>query len=473
MKKEKKKFYQKALILFFILMAVCTLVSRAADSMTIPWVRVQTPQQGRISSHLKGRGVIEAAERKTFLLPAGGLVEECVPSGTNVEPGDVLIQFQIQQLEQRKQELEMDLTKLKLQLEQGESGLVPNARVPEQDSAQRALAAAQSDYDTAAAACQQAANEYNQKLAQLDQEKKSKETQAEQEKDQTKRHQLQQEAEDTYEQKKSVLDGELEAAEAVQSQAQANLEQSRQNLETAQKNDSVTQQNEEKARKEAGYAVEGIRIEVESVQKKLDEVNALLDREGKFCAEEAGTFLDAGITAGMVTTGNEFVSIGTGRFEFLAEIPEKEQEKVAAGDTIELKIQGKEKLEGTVTQVFYREKEAKEEVPTVTVKAELPEGSYTSGMQASFSITKESGEEYQNLLPLTAIRQDSKGYYCLGIRKKDSVLGEEIVAEHIDLTLLDKDDSVAAVNGPLQPDTEIIIGSKKDVEAGNRVRVEE
>lgn len=473
MKKEKKKIYQKALICFFVCMAVFTLVSRAADSMTIPWVQVQKPQQGRISRNVSGNGVIEATEKKTRLLPAGGLVERCLPAGTSVEPGDVLVQFQMEQLGQRRQELETELAKLKLQLEQGELGLTSNARVPEQDGAQSVLAAAQSEYDTAVRDYQQAEAEYSQKLAELEAEKKSQETQAEQEKDKAKRQQMQQEAQASYEQKKAGLEAELEVAGAAQSLAQKNLEQSRQNLETAQKNDSVTQQNEEKARKEAGYGVEGIRIEVESQQKKLDEVNALLDQEGKFCAEEAGTFLDTGITAGMVTTGNEFVSIGTGKFEFSAEIPEKEQEKIAPGDTIKLNIAGKEKLEGTVTQVLYQEVEVQEGGPRVTVKAELPEGAYTAGMKASFLLEKESGEEYQSLLPLTAIRQDSKGYYCLGIRKKDSILGEEIVAEHIRLTLLEKDDAVAAVEGPLQPDTEVITGSKKDVEAGSRVRIEE
>ncbi len=103
----------------------------------------------------------------------------------------------------------------------------------------------------------------------------------------------------------------------------------------------------------------------------------------------------------------------------------------------------------------------------------LPEGTELSGEYASFSVEKDSEENYQTILPLTAIRQDSKGYYCLGIRTVDTILGEEIKAERINITLLEQDDTQAAVNGAIQPDTKIIVASEKDVLAGDRVRIKE
>lgn len=471
MEKDRKKLYQKWLLLFFIVMAVCTVVSRIADSMTIPKVIVEKSEKGRIAYNLKGSGTIQATVKKTYLIPAGFLVEFCQEDGTSVEAGEVLIRFQKEQLEKRKQVLKTELEQAELQLEQAKLNQNQDAWIPEEEKAQRALDKAQAEYNQAEEAKQHIQEVYDQKLRQLDQEKEDACQKADQEREKTGEEGYQQtieEVESEFSQRKAELDAKLTDAESRLSEAVQGLSNAQEGLETAQKSDAVTRQNAKKSQQSASYTVKRAQLAVETAEINLQETEELLIKEGKILAEENGTFLNTAVLEGAITTGSEFISIGTGKFEFTAEVPQKAREKIAEGDSVSIKIPGKDTLEVPITQIASK----KGEEDTIVLKAELPEELNASGDYATFSIKKES-EEYQNILPLTAIRQDSRGYYCLGIRTKESILGEELKAERINITLIDKDDTQAAVEGAIRPDTKIIVTSEKDVLANDRVRLDE
>ena len=54
MEKSRRKLYGKALIIFFAVVAICTIISRIADSMTIPRVKVQKAKAGKITYQMIG-----------------------------------------------------------------------------------------------------------------------------------------------------------------------------------------------------------------------------------------------------------------------------------------------------------------------------------------------------------------------------------------------------------------------------------
>ena len=454
MEKSRKKLYGKILLIFFIVIAVCTIISRAADSLTIPKVTVQRAQSGRIVYRLNGSGTIEAVTKSTHLIPAGYLVESCLEDGASVEVGDVLIQFQKEQLESRRQELETALEQAKLQLEQAKLGQKADAWIPAEEEAQRALAQAQTEYDQATAQKQQVQDKYNQNVAALVPE-----------------------AED-YDSTKAELDAafdtELAEAQGRLDAVASGLSQAQQALESAKKSDDAIRQNNAKAQQAAGYSVESAQMEVDTAEKNLQEAEELIAQDGKICAEEKGVFQNTAVATGSVTTGSEFISIGTGGLTFTAEVPKEAREKLAEGDKISIKMSGQQEIETAITQIISGKKQEEGvEEEAVFLKVALPEDTEISVGYASFSVAKDSEEEYKNILPLTAIRQDSRGYYCLGIRATDSILGEEVRAERINITLLNKDDTQAAVEGAIQPDTKVIVTSERDVMAGDRVRIKE
>ena len=95
------------------------------------------------------------------------------------------------------------------------------------------------------------------------------------------------------------------------------------------------------------------------------------------------------------------------------------------------------------------------------------------GTQVSYSIDKQSGSSCEMLIPLSAVRQDSGGTYCLIAEARDTVLGTEYHAARVNITVEDKDSTQAAVTGNLGRDDLVISGSTKDIEEGDKVRLKE
>ena len=85
-----------------------------------------------------------------------------------------------------------------------------------------------------------------------------------------------------------------------------------------------------------------------------------------------------------------------------------------------------------------------------SLTAVLPEGDYPAGMTAQLSLSKKS-EIYQNCLPITTLRSDSRGDHVLVIRKQDSVLGTEWVTARVDITVKDRDSQMMCVEGAPLP----------------------
>lgn len=449
MGKITRKKYGKALLTFLVVMVICTIISRVADSMTIPRVTTQRATEGKITYRLNGNGEIGITIRNTYLMPSGVLVESCIENETSVEEGDILIQFQKEQLQKKREELQMAMEQAQIQLEQAKLSQKEDAWIPTEEEAQRVLNQAQTEYDQALVAKQQAEDTYNQTLAMMNPE------------------------DEGYQEKQTELQGNITESESRLSTATQSLSQAQQALEGAKKNDEVTRQNNAKALESAGYTVEAAQLTLEEAEKNLEVLEDIIAQDGQICAMEKGIFYNTGVTVGALTTGNEFISIGTGGMNFTAELPKEATEKLAPGDNISINVPGQGAIETEITQLTLKKSRKENNSEDVTwINAVLPEDMEITAGYASFSIAKEAEQKYQTVLPLTAIRQDNTGYFCLGIRTENSILGEETKAERINLSVLNKDDTHVAVEGAIQPDTKIIVSSEKSVLDGDRVRVE-
>ena len=91
------------------------------------------------------------------------------------------------------------------------------------------------------------------------------------------------------------------------------------------------------------------------------------------------------------------------------------------------------------------------------------------GTVTGYECIKQS-EAYQKVIPLQGLRKDTKGYYCLVARPKRAILGEEFVAERVEVRVLELGDTEAAVEGALQNSDEIIVRSNQIIGEGTRVR---
>ncbi|MCM1024536.1 MAG: HlyD family efflux transporter periplasmic adaptor subunit [Prevotella sp.] len=83
------------------------------------------------------------------------------------------------------------------------------------------------------------------------------------------------------------------------------------------------------------------------------------------------------------------------------------------------------------------------------------------------------GQNYDMIVPNSAIREDNNGKFVLSVVAKSSPLGNRYVAERVDVEVLASDDTSSAVSGAVYGSEFIITTSTKPIEAGMQVRLVE
>ena len=154
MKHAVQRTAAKALAVFFVLMLVLTLLSRAADGVTVARVQTQNARSGVLTQRLTSGGAIEAQGDLEITLPAGVRVTRIVAAkGQQVKAGDTLLELDLEALQNAIEKLEGDAALLDLKIAgaaQGNSGSSTDAILSAQDAlntAQITLENAQEDYE--------------------------------------------------------------------------------------------------------------------------------------------------------------------------------------------------------------------------------------------------------------------------------------------------------------------------------------
>ena len=96
--------------------------------------------------------------------------------------------------------------------------------------------------------------------------------------------------------------------------------------------------------------------------------------------------------------------------------------------------------------------------------------SVESGTQASISIGQRS-QNYETIVPNSAVRSDANGSFVLMVVAKSSPLGNRFVATRVDVTVLAKDDVNTAVSGGISAYDMVLTTATKPVEDGMLVRL--
>lgn len=83
------------------------------------------------------------------------------------------------------------------------------------------------------------------------------------------------------------------------------------------------------------------------------------------------------------------------------------------------------------------------------------------------------GQNYQYIVPNSAIREDNNGKFVLSVVAKSSPLGNRYIAERVNIEVLASDDTSSAVSGDILGGEFVISTSTKPIEAGKQVRLVE
>lgn len=499
-KVNKKQLAAAAFAVFFLIMAVCTAVSRAAASMVVPKVTTGKVQEGKLSILIQGKGTVETREESLLSLQTGLRVEKILQTGTVVKKGDVLLQYDQNYLQERIEEKQAEIKKLELAVEQAKLTGQPQARVEAAESAQRDVQLSEDDYakawedynaaaeayETGAAGQQQnldqelqAAEEEKERVLQQAQELEAAGEAEEAEK-------LRQQAEENAEQRKaqaqSAYDSAIQELELQKSQAEESLQaqdsaraQAYNAYESAKEQDAAAAENDKKTAEAGSYTTQSAQVDLELAKKELEKLQKVQSENGEVKAPEDGVLKSSTIAAGGVTDDTASLMFGWGGYRVKGNLTAEDLSKAETGDEVKIMVPGQGKtLKKNIGEISGNTNQQGEGQTAAGVfYAEMEEKEAVYGSEISYEISRQTDSSYKQVIPLSAVRKDSDGTFCLVAEEEKTVLGNEYRAKRVAVTVVEKDSTSAAITSSLGQEDKIITGSSKDIAPEDKVRLEE
>lgn len=248
------------------------------------------------------------------------------------------------------------------------------------------------------------------------------------------------------------------------------LYQAMEKVENARVSDAGTAAGKAAAREISVLKQESMKLDMEEIQKKQRKIEEYIESKGQIKAPVDGVVVDTGLQAGDRLQDGRQLRLAVGGLEMKAQI---DRETAGAGllkkgSMMQVKLAGQSKnVETEVEDLNHLAEDGK-----IQVTAGMPEGQGRLGDLVSFTANIESGI-YPCVIPIEALREDNEGYYCLAAEPEKTILGEELKAVRIQVDVLEKSSSAAAVSGPVTKEMKLITESGKPVSEGDRVRVVE
>lgn len=206
-----------------------------------------------------------------------------------------------------------------------------------------------------------------------------------------------------------------------------------------------------------------------AIERKQEEVAKLRENadELEVKSSVSGTIASISASAGKSIGGEEqplaTINVTDRGFTVKIDVTNEQAKKVKVGDTAELVNFWGGDAVATLDQITNSQSSGNRTlVFTLT-------GDIQAGQNITLSIGQKSSN-YDALIPLSGLREDSNGKFVYVLQSKNSPLGSRYIATRVTVQELARDDKSAAVSGISQGDF-IITTSNKPVEAGKQVRL--
>lgn len=461
----RQKKIIKALGIFFVIMLVFTVLSRAADSVNVVQVQVKTIQNQMVSHKVTGTGKVVGTKEQAVFAEENLKVEQVfIQEGQSVKKGEVLLKLSMDSIQKAWKDKvnEMEELNLKIRDLKSQTQVNEEKKALEQEWARRSydISAQGSSISVENArieveAAQQRLNEFyqNRELAQ----------------NQT----FENQAEKTMDSENNMTDD--------SSQEQALIDDLRAKQEAL--NAAIASQNEELAAAEKAVldsnlsetldgTLENMERQWASNQEEMEKLNELLANEGKIKAEVDGVVKSLGAETGTLTTESAVavLYLTGGNLRMTGTIYKEDLEYVQVGADVSIEGENGKKIEGASVEAI-REDETNQDMRVISIK--LLGDSLSIGETTEFTISKDAGP-FKSCIPLSALHEGNGETYVYVIDSQNSVLGEVWVARRVDVIVKDKNQSLAALeDGGISSDQKIIIDSDREISGGSRVRLQE
>lgn len=549
---------RRLLTAFFCFMLACTVISRIYDSVTVPKVKTSSARRKAVEIRVEGTGTVTVKEKQfCSVYPRLRIRQTAVIPGSQVREGDILFWYDMESIQDKKEELQTEIQKIGLDIEKEQ---VSQANIPgltqeetarwELSLAQRELNEGETEYQETLADHQseleRLKNDYEQGLELAEEElwqqqerdqeaarqaltsiKTSRDSALREqrrviedleeelnrlqdsEEEENQREELEKRIERAREdlktmtssweeqvdsaryqidlldyQEAKILKGQTtvqevrkenyeeavrqeekrlkEAYKTLENLRKA-VERAQWQVESAQKSDSAARISQEQHRQISQLTVRGLELDRKELKRQLTALEALEEAHGEVRAFTDGTVVDMEVLEGRTSTGEELVSLTTGGAWFEGTF-QKEDQKLAVGDTIQITVPGTQRpAEAVISRMnLLGDQDG-------IFQADLEDGRLTLGTVTRYSSSRQS-DVFDKVIPLSGLRKDMKGYYCLVARPVNTILGEEFRAQRVDVQVLVQGNEEAAVDGALFETDKVITGENKSIGEGSRVR---
>lgn len=215
--------------------------------------------------------------------------------------------------------------------------------------------------------------------------------------------------------------------------------------------------------------IDAITREQEELQ--LAKLERLMEAEGKVTSPIDGVVTRVAVTTGERTPDGTAVLLSdtASGNKLVVQVSSDQDKYIARNDEVTVKQEGKSREWKGLLVDSVRTNEEDKELLDITVQ--LPEDSLEAGEAASLEAVRAS-ELYSCCIPIEALHVEDGKYFVYVVNETETVLGTELTLQRIDVTVMDKNESKAALaEGSLSGDQKVVLSSDREISAGSRVRL--
>ena len=460
---KRMKRIGAGLIVFMVFMWLCTLISKSIYASKLPLVSTCGIDARYIEHVVEAEGIVEAGSKLPVTV-LGGLrvVEVFVQTGDRVEEGALLFTVDLEDMKEIMAEQELASRKIRLQIDT----ILHNRELAEEKKALEE-ARAREDYDALARYQDTLVGRAAENVVQA--EEALDELQAEN-----------REHEDDWEKE----DGERKTEEEIEAERKAREEEEerlKQEVQAAAYAEADARWNRDNIMKDAGRKVEDTvseededatlavyYAEVESIQEKLAAYQEILDGEGKIAAPMGGMVTDVYVQAGgrVPDTASFLMADDEVPCQFRVPLTKEDKTYVNLGDDVKLKLGDRKEINAAIDYLTENENAP----GSFTAVLRLPEETGTPG-QSGTIICAKSGEKRPCCIPLLALHEEQNKSYVYVVGEREGILGLEYYVEEINVTVVDKNDKFAAIEGAVTEESRIIQSADREMKRGDVIRL--
>ena len=428
---KRKKRIASGFAVFLVLMWLCTLISKSIYAAKLPMVSTVSVQAKYVEHTVKAEGIVEVGAKRAVNVLGGLRVSElCVHIGDRVEEGELLFRIDLEDLAVFLEEKEIACGKIQMQID-------AIAHNKELAAARQAVeeSRAREDYDALARYQDTLVGRAAEEVAQAEE---ALEEQPDEE----------------------LLKRELQAA----AYAEADAKWNRDNIlkEAGRKVEDVLEE------ENADAALALYQTELAAAREELASYQEMADQEGQIQAPSAGIVTDIRVEVGgrVPDTASLLLSDEDVPCQFRVTLTREDVSYVNLNDSVKLELDGSRSMDAVIDYLAENEY-----MPgSFTAIVNLPEGTGVPGQSGILTRT-DAGEKQYTCIPLNALYITEGRSYVYVVNEREGILGPEYYVEEIAVSVNDKNDSWASVQGALTEESRVVGNSTAEIKKGDVVRL--